>query len=567
MTTTVHREDIAYDIGPCLGKGGFGVCYKAIERPPGDSAERVVAVKKISLRMIQQASKEPYLQYEVDIHSRLRHRNVVELYANFVYDDFIYFVLEYCNKKSLADMIVHLTCLSLDLAAYYFTQLITGLRYLHSCNILHRDLKLSNILVDVNDVIKITDFGLSCTVTRSYLERHLACGTPNYLSPEVLLRQGHTTKSDIWSCGVVLYTLFGGLPPFQMDELADIYRCIVTGSYEFTRHHTDEHLRDLVARMLHLDPEERPELDEIERHQFCSYSQQYESRLISDAKDSVGCVHLRYAASTRLFPKSLTCVLNGKGKTVATDATVSNSNGRKRFKIDSVASTSATTVIDLRLARISALLRYFRTAPAWGKLATDFGQSWLTWWRDKTSTCGFYYQLSDGYNCVLYNDATSFLQNTGTGQAYYVSGQVCTEDNSAKRSTEMPVELTRTSSGSVSRFYEPLAQDLTEELQDVPSSNLMREQVSWVSQGTGTVHYLRSWSKHCGGTYHVFHLSDESVQVNFAGSYLLRVCGSLCYFYQPARKGFVFETKSVEDWCSQDVNGELVDVLCSIFLD
>ncbi|PAA72558.1 hypothetical protein BOX15_Mlig031595g1 [Macrostomum lignano] len=561
-----------YDLGQCLGRGGFGICYEAIERRyasccrrGGDAtdgqeaeesdvvvSERTVAIKRVCMQQVRQASKEPHLWYEIGLHSQLRHRNVVELIDHFVFEENVYFVLEYCNNRSLADIVHNVKSLPLELAAYYFKQLIDGLQYLHDNSVFHRDLKLSNILVGADDTVKITDFGLACTFTRAYLERHIACGTPNYLSPEVLLRQGHTTKSDIWSCGVILYAMFGGVPPFQTETITAIYNNIVNCSYTFSsRYHTDENQKDLIAQILQLDSNERPSLGQIAGHPFCQYATTYKALLSKESNRAASCIGLRRSKSMRNLSKSLSNLFSKQSRTDLRKSTEKLFNRHVALPL-----SKSLTVVDLRIVRTTQLIDYFRGELAWQKRVTEFSSEWITWWRDCSNVCGLYYQLSNGFNCALYNDQTGCLRSTRTGRYYFVN---------LKAQRQLFHE---TQAESAERFFQPLVKDIDEAFKNVKTNSKLQEQLSWVSQSrsTGTPNYLVNWRNFSNGYYHVFHMRDQSVQVNFADWFILRICGQLCYFYQPAKKGFVVETADFQAWCSQDHNAELVEVLCSIFL-
>ena len=117
---------------------------------------------------------------------------------------------------------------------YYLIQIVESLRYLHSNLVIHRDLKLGNLFIDGNMRIKVGDFGLATKLTYPDERRKTICGTPNYIAPEILEgKNGHSFEVDIWSTGVILYTLLVGKPPFQSKDVLSTYKRILMNSYDF----------------------------------------------------------------------------------------------------------------------------------------------------------------------------------------------------------------------------------------------------------------------------------------------------------------------------------------------
>lgn len=122
--------------------------------------------------------------------------------------------------------------------------------YIHSKNIVHRDLKLGNILVNDNMHIKICDFGLSTRIRETGEKRKTVCGTPNYIAPEILEEQGHSYEVDVWSVGVIIYTLLVGKPPYEDDSVESTYENIKNNRYSFPDINISEQAIDLVERIL-----------------------------------------------------------------------------------------------------------------------------------------------------------------------------------------------------------------------------------------------------------------------------------------------------------------------------
>jgi len=181
-----------------------------------------------------------------------------------------YILLELCNNNSMSELMKRRKKVSEPEARYYIAQLITGLKYLHDKLVIHRDLKLGNLFLDSKMWVKIGDFGLATRLTHVTERKKTICGTPNYIAPEILEgKDGHSFPVDIWSAGVVLYTLLIGKPPFESKDVKSTYKRIVSNKYSFPDHTPIcESAQSLITLMLQATPENRPSLDEISDHPF-----------------------------------------------------------------------------------------------------------------------------------------------------------------------------------------------------------------------------------------------------------------------------------------------------------
>lgn len=155
----------------------------------------------------------------------------------------------------------------------YTAQIINALKYLHSHRIIHRDLKLGNLFLNDKMEIKLGDFGLATKLDFDGEKKRTICGTPNYIAPEVLEGKcGHSYEVDVWSLGVIIYTLIIGKPPFETTDVKATYRRIKQNSYSFPEHcNISDAARDLIQRILTGDPKRRPNLDEILSHDFLNH--------------------------------------------------------------------------------------------------------------------------------------------------------------------------------------------------------------------------------------------------------------------------------------------------------
>lgn len=139
---------------------------------------------------------------------------------------------------------------------YYLYQLVNSLQYLHRHLVIHRDLKLGNLFIDENMKLKVGDFGLAAKLQNEIERRMTVCGTPNYIAPELLEgKKGHSFEVDIWSTGVVMYTLLVGKPPYQSKDVKSTYKRILANSYSYPENITiSNEARTLISRMLEVSP-------------------------------------------------------------------------------------------------------------------------------------------------------------------------------------------------------------------------------------------------------------------------------------------------------------------------
>uniref|UniRef100_A0AAY4ETJ5 Serine/threonine-protein kinase PLK n=1 Tax=Denticeps clupeoides TaxID=299321 RepID=A0AAY4ETJ5_9TELE len=186
-----------YCRGKVLGKGGFAKCYEFTDLATG----KMFAAKIIPHSRVSKPHQREKIDREIELHRGLHHKHVVHFYHHFEDKDNIYILLEYCSRRSLAHILKARKVLTEPEVRYYLRQIVSGLKYLHEQEILHRDLKLGNFFINEAVELKIGDFGLAAKLEPIESRRRTICGTPNYLSPEVLNKQGHGCESDVWALG------------------------------------------------------------------------------------------------------------------------------------------------------------------------------------------------------------------------------------------------------------------------------------------------------------------------------------------------------------------------------
>lgn len=252
-----------YFKGRLLGKGGFARCYEATDTETGNA----YAVKVISQSRITKPHQREKILNEIELHRGLQHRHIVRFSHHFEDADNIYIFLELCSRKSLAHIWKARHTLLEPEVRYYLRQILSGLKYLHQRGILHRDLKLGNFFITENMELKMGDFGLATRLEPPEHRKKTICGTPNYVAPEVLQRQGHGPEADVWSLGCVMYTLLCGTPPFETVDLKETYRCIKQVHYTLPAS-LSLPARQLLSAILRASPQDRPSIDQILRHDF-----------------------------------------------------------------------------------------------------------------------------------------------------------------------------------------------------------------------------------------------------------------------------------------------------------
>jgi serine/threonine protein kinase len=248
-----------------LTQGGFAQCYKVTD---GAKLFAAKVVHKPSLKSSKQRQK---LLSEIKIHQTMSHPNIVMFYSCFEDEENVYMILELCDNKTLVDMIKNRKRLSEDEARFYMFQLFDGIRYMHRKGFIHRDIKLGNLFLDGNMNLKIGDFGLAAEIEHDGQRKKTICGTPNYIAPEILFdtQNGHSFEVDIWSLGVVMYTLLIGKPPFQTRDVKAIYKNIRDNCYDFPDTvEISEVAKQCIQALLNSKPEERPSIDDIMDHAF-----------------------------------------------------------------------------------------------------------------------------------------------------------------------------------------------------------------------------------------------------------------------------------------------------------
>ena len=254
---TKKRE---YKKGRFLGKGGFAKCYELICK----DNNKIFAAKMIAKSSIKSERQNQKLRTEIKIHKSCHHPQIVAFEHNFQDSDNVYILLELCQNQTMNELLIRRKVLTELEVQCYMVQLVKALQYLHSHRIIHRDLKLGNLFLNDKMELKVGDFGLATKLDFEGERKKTICGTPNYIAPEVISGAGHSYEVDIWAVGIIIYTLLVGKPPFETRDVKTTYGKIKKAEFSFPDNcKISKEARNLIKRILVLDPKKRPRLNEI----------------------------------------------------------------------------------------------------------------------------------------------------------------------------------------------------------------------------------------------------------------------------------------------------------------
>ncbi|KRX06903.1 Protein kinase-like domain [Pseudocohnilembus persalinus] len=290
-----------FEIGPQLGKGKFSEVFLAREKKSGF----LLALKKMNKKYLKNYKIESQIKREIMLQKSTNHKNIIQLYGFFSDQSHIYLLLEYSEQGDLYSLMHQYPKKNLpeQLAKYFIFQIIESLQYLHSLNIVHRDLKPENILIS-NNLIKLADFGLCAQLqynlnnqqlnndtyeiqdksqqntnfqenqqfNQQQDKRKTFCGTLDYISPEMFLKEGHDYKIDIWSVGILMYEICAGYPPFEGSNFEETKQNVLNCQKNKLKcpEYFSYELKQALQQILVFNPQERPTFEEIKKYTWFS---------------------------------------------------------------------------------------------------------------------------------------------------------------------------------------------------------------------------------------------------------------------------------------------------------
>ena len=250
-----------YKFGRVIGRGAFGKVNIGLNILTG----RIVAIKSFNKKNISNEKAKKKILYETNLMRGLYHPAVTKILETFETDKYMLIIMEYISGGNLQNFVKKRRKLCEKTAKILFRQLIQGIKYIHSKNIVHRDIKLENILLDLNNIVKICDFGVG-KITEKGHKLLDQCGTPVYMAPEIIQGDGYEGfPVDIWSAGVALYIMLSGNIPFNRDKTHDLQSAIINLPFKKIDDISDN-ANDLLKNILEKDPNKRFTPDQILEH-------------------------------------------------------------------------------------------------------------------------------------------------------------------------------------------------------------------------------------------------------------------------------------------------------------
>ncbi|XP_053495568.1 phosphorylase b kinase gamma catalytic chain, liver/testis isoform [Ictalurus furcatus] len=283
-----------YESKEVIGRGVSSVVRRCVNKHTGQEfAVKIIEItaEKMTAQQLEEVKSSTLKEIHV-LNVLKGHPSIITLIDSYESATFIFLVFDLMRRGELFDYLTEKVTLSEKETRNMMRALLEAVQYLHSLNIVHRDLKPENILLDDQGHIKLSDFGFSVQLQPGEKLREL-CGTPGYLAPEILkcsmdeTHEGYGKEVDLWACGVILFTLLAGSPPFWHRKQMLMLRMIMEGRYQFSSPEWDDRsdtVKDLISRLLVLDPAVRLTAEQALTHPFFLQYQKEDVRLFSPRK-------------------------------------------------------------------------------------------------------------------------------------------------------------------------------------------------------------------------------------------------------------------------------------------
>uniref|UniRef100_A0A8R1HIS1 Serine/threonine-protein kinase PLK n=1 Tax=Caenorhabditis japonica TaxID=281687 RepID=A0A8R1HIS1_CAEJA len=419
-----------YEKGRFLGKGGFAHCYELRNKSTGE----IMAGKVVPKTMLVKQYQRDKMTQEVQIHRELCHPNIVKVFHFFEDPLNVYITLELCARRSLMELHKRRKAVTEPEARYFTYQVVEGVLYLHNLKIIHRDMKLGNLFLNNDLVVKIGDFGLATTVEGDERKKTL-CGTPNYIAPEVLNKCGHSFEVDIWAVGCILYILLFGQPPFESKSLEETYSRIRHNNYTIPAN-ASQPAASLIRKMLDPVPMRRPTAKEVHRDIFFRTG-------FMPTRLPVSCLTMvpKFGHDTSIMEENVAPrgSADAHGHRPLTGRTalstlpphiVSNNADREKAQQQAAEATFREpddAYLSQLFRQVATLLDHRLPAIDEEEAAQDDYQSpeclpvfWISKWVDYSDKYGIGYQLCDNSVGVLFNDNSRIMLDEAGNELTYI---------------------------------------------------------------------------------------------------------------------------------------------------
>ena len=391
-----------YIRGRLLGKGGFAKCYELICK----DNNKIFAAKMIQRSNLKSERQKQKLVSEIKIHKSCHHSNVVAFEHNFTDSEYVYILLELCQNETLNEVHHRRRILTELEVQCYVIQLIKALKYLHSHRIIHRDLKLGNLFLNDKMELKVGDFGLATKLDYDAERKKTICGTPNYIAPEVISGLPYSYEVDIWAIGIIIYTLLIGKPPFETKDVKTTYSKIKNAEFYFPENNKiSNSAKNIIKRILVVDPIKRPSLDEILFDEFFNQGIAIPKLLPTDT--------LAFKPPTEYIQKYIS--QKDKKNNEEEKININQESNEESIKIDS----DDETTKDTQQSDKSNIIPTFVKSRILSKK-----EVWVTKWVDYSNKYGLAYILNNGLIGAYFNDNTKILFNSKNKKITYVERKI-----------------------------------------------------------------------------------------------------------------------------------------------
>jgi len=346
-----------YELKEELGKGAFSVVKRCVQRHTGlEFAAKIINTKKLSARDFQK------LEREARICRKMQHPNIVRLHDGIQEESFHYLVFDLVTGGELFEDIVAREFYSEADASHCIQQILESVNHCHSNGVVHRDLKPENLILSEKPkpqpenlllaskskgaAVKLADFGLAIEVQGDQQAWFGFAGTPGYLSPEVLKKEPYGKPVDIWACGVILYILLVGYPPFWDEDQHRLYAQIKAGAYDYPSPEWDTvtpEAKNLINQMLTVNPAKRIRAEEALKHPWICQRERVAS--VFHRQETVDCLK-KFNARRKLKGAILTTMLVSRNFSIGAKSMAKGSKGESNSNDPKASTDSSTTLED-----------------------------------------------------------------------------------------------------------------------------------------------------------------------------------------------------------------------------